>query len=84
MHCAHINPETKQEQSVKAHLEGTANRARSFGNSFNNGDYAYICGMLHDKCSFSNSLLKYCSYTPKSIMVFRFISLIIPQKQSYV
>jgi len=53
MFCAHINPITKQKQSVKEHLENTAKQAKKFGDSFDNGDYAYICGLLHDLGKYS-------------------------------
>lgn len=29
-------------------MENTAKKAKEFGSSFNNGDFAYICGLLHD------------------------------------
>lgn len=48
MHIAHKRENDSKTQSVKEHLEGTANKAKIFGESFNNGNHAYICGMMHD------------------------------------
>ena len=48
MHIAHKREIDSKTQSMKEHLENTANKARYFGNGFDNGDYAYICGILHD------------------------------------
>ncbi len=48
MYIAHTRENDSETQSIKKHLESTANKAKDFGNSFNNGDYAYICGILHD------------------------------------
>lgn len=47
MKIAHICDDGK-EQSVKEHLENTAILSRKFGDKFDSGDYAYICGLLHD------------------------------------
>lgn len=48
MYIAHTRENDSKTQSIKEHLENTASKAKDFANSFNNGDYAYICGMLHD------------------------------------
>jgi CRISPR-associated endonuclease/helicase Cas3 len=48
MYIAHIREIDSEIQSIKEHLENTADRAKEFAESFNNGEYAYICGMLHD------------------------------------
>jgi CRISPR-associated endonuclease/helicase Cas3 len=48
MYIAHTRENDSETQSIKKHLVSTANKAKDFGNSFNNGDYACICGMLHD------------------------------------
>lgn len=45
-------------QSVKKHLEGTAELAEGFGNSFDSGDYARICGFLHDIGKYSKKFQK--------------------------
>lgn len=43
---AHIDEERKQ--TVKEHLQGTAELAKNFATKFGNGDWGYCCGMLHD------------------------------------
>lgn len=43
---AHIDEERKQ--TVKEHLQGTAELAKNFATEFGNGDWGYCCGMLHD------------------------------------
>lgn len=48
MYIAHKGKNDSKTQSIKEHIENTANKAKIFGESFNNGDYAYICGLLHD------------------------------------
>lgn len=48
MYIAHTRENDSETQSLKQHLEKTANLARQFGKKFDNGDYAFICGMLHD------------------------------------
>lgn len=35
-------------------MEDTANLAKQFGDSFNNGEYAYVCGLMHDIGKYSN------------------------------
>ena len=44
---AHINIKG-QEQTLKAHLEGTAKRASIFAAEFGCGQIAELCGLLHD------------------------------------
>lgn len=53
MFIAHKREADLKTQSLKGHLINTANQARCFGNSFNNGDYAYICGIMHDLGKYS-------------------------------
>ena len=38
----------EREQSVKEHLEGTAERAGEFAEKFGKREWGYCCGMLHD------------------------------------
>ncbi len=45
-------------QSVKEHLEGTARLAKEYGNNFDSGDYAFICGFLHDIGKYSEKFQK--------------------------
>ena len=35
-------------QTVKEHLEGTAERAGNFAEKFGKREWGYCCGMLHD------------------------------------
>ncbi len=53
MYIAHTREIDSEIQSVEEHLENTANKAKQFGDSFNNGNYAYICGMVHDLGKYS-------------------------------
>jgi len=55
--AAHIR-ENADVQSVKDHLEGTAHLAKRFGDAFDNGDYAYVCGMVHDIGKYSKEFQK--------------------------
>jgi len=48
IYIAHRRESDSEIQSLKTHLENTANLARRFADSFNNGDYGYAVGMLHD------------------------------------
>ncbi len=45
-------------QYVKRHLEETAELAKRFGGCFNSGDYAFICGFLHDIGKYSDKFQK--------------------------
>ena len=57
-YIAHIREGDGAEQTVKEHLEETATRARAFGDNFNNGDAAYLCGLFHDIGKFSQAFQK--------------------------
>ncbi|HPL54175.1 MAG TPA: CRISPR-associated endonuclease Cas3'', partial [Bacillota bacterium] len=48
MYIAHTKENDSEIQSLKQHLENTAKLARQFGKKFDNGNYAYICGLMHD------------------------------------
>ena len=45
-YLAHIDGE--REQSVKEHLQGTAELAEKFAAKFGKADWGYCCGLLHD------------------------------------
>ncbi len=45
-YIAHING--KRVQTIKEHLEGTAELAGKFAGKFGKQDWGYCCGMLHD------------------------------------
>lgn len=57
IYAAHIRDDGKV-QTVLEHLEGTAILAKSFAESFGSGDYAYLCGMLHDIGKYSQEFQK--------------------------
>ena len=45
-YIAHING--TDVQTIKEHLEGTADLAGKFAKKFGKEDWGYCCGMLHD------------------------------------
>lgn len=49
---AHIDGDRKQ--SIKEHLQGTAELAESFAAKFGKADWGYCCGMLHDIGKYSS------------------------------
>lgn len=55
-YLAHIDGE--REQSVKEHLEGTAELAEKFAAKFGKADWGYCCGMLHDIGKYSAEFQK--------------------------
>ena len=44
---AHTNA-SGEIQTIKEHLQGTAERARRFASEFGCGDAGYLCGLMHD------------------------------------
>ena len=58
MYIAHIREEDKAKQSLMDHLYGTADLAGAFGEAFNNREYAYLCGLLHDLGKYSKEFQK--------------------------
>ena len=58
MYIAHTREIDTVNQSLVDHLKGTANMAYEFGEKFNNGDYAYVCGPLHDIGKYSDEFQK--------------------------
>lgn len=55
-YLAHVDKERKQ--TMKEHLEGTAQLAKQFANSFGKGEWGYCCGILHDIGKYSNAFQK--------------------------
>ena len=51
-YLAHVD--RNREQSVKEHLEGTAQLAEEFAGKFGNGEWGYCCGLLHDIGKYSD------------------------------
>ena len=45
-------------QTIKEHLDGTAERASKFADKFGKADWGYCCGMLHDIGKYSNEFQK--------------------------
>ena len=45
-------------QTVKEHLEGTAERAGNFAEKFGKREWGYCCGMLHDIGKYSKEFQK--------------------------
>lgn len=58
IYLAHISEDGLRKQSVKEHLEGTAERARAFAAEFGYGDWGYCCGLLHDIGKYSGKFQK--------------------------
>lgn len=65
------------EQSLLEHLQGTAKMAGEFADAFNNRDYAYQIGMLHDLGKYSDEFQnriknngKKCDHTSAGARVF--------------
>lgn len=57
-YVAHIRESDGVEQTIKEHLEETAACARAFGERFDNGDAAWLCGLFHDIGKFSQAFQK--------------------------
>ena len=60
-YIAHLTKDsnnTLHEQSLQDHLEGTAQFARQFGQTFGYGEWAYCCGKLHDIGKYSEKFQK--------------------------
>lgn len=55
-YLAHIDGD--REQSVKEHLQGTAELAGKFAAKFGKADWGYCCGMLHDIGKYSAEFQK--------------------------
>lgn len=57
MKIAHIS-ELGEVQTVKDHLQGTAERARRFASEFGCADMGYLCGLMHDIGKYSEEFQK--------------------------
>ncbi len=51
---AHISEDGERKQLLTEHLEGTAQRAKSFADEFGYGDWGYAAGKLHDVGKYSD------------------------------
>ena len=54
---AHTNA-SGEIQTIKEHLQGTAERARRFASEFGCGDAGYLCGLMHDIGKYSAEFQK--------------------------
>ncbi len=67
MFCAHINPTTKQEQSVNEHLCNVSKMSTEYGAKISLGATGELIGILHDMGKGTkkfNSYLRYCLLNP--------------------
>ena len=55
-YLAHIDGD--RAQSIKDHLQGTADLAEEFAAKFGKADWGYCCGMLHDIGKYSAEFQK--------------------------
>lgn len=53
MYIAHRRESDNQDQTLLEHLTATATIAARFAEAFNNEEYAFLCGMLHDLGKYS-------------------------------
>ena len=58
-YIAHIRTNDGEKQSLINHLKGTAKRAEQFASEFNNGDWGYTIGLLHDLGKYNPKWQKY-------------------------
>lgn len=67
MFCAHINPETLKEQSVKEHLYNVSIMAKEYGSKISLSATSELIGILHDmgkETKIFDSYIHYCSMNP--------------------
>lgn len=67
MFCAHINPITLKEQSVKEHLYNVSTMSMEYGAKISLAATGKLIGILHDmgkETSVFNSYIHYCSSNP--------------------
>lgn len=67
MFCAHINPITLKEQSVKEHLYSVSRMSMEFGVKISVGATTELIGMLHDmgkQTNMFNSYIRYSAMNP--------------------
>ena len=57
---AHITEDGTCAQTVKEHLEGTAQLSAEFAKVFGCEEWGYCCGMLHDIGKYSDAFHKGC------------------------
>ncbi|MCT4620793.1 MAG: hypothetical protein N4A62_15570 [Marinisporobacter sp.] len=62
MFCAHINPITLKEQSVKEHLYNVSTIAMEYGSKININGAGELTGILHDMGKGTNVFNSYMAY----------------------
>ncbi|MEG6520978.1 CRISPR-associated helicase Cas3' [Desulfotomaculum sp. 1211_IL3151] len=65
MLCAHINPTTSEEQSVKMHLENVAELTKEFCSKISLGATGELIGILHDMGKGTGKFDAYIRYSAK-------------------
>ncbi|ABR47839.1 CRISPR-associated helicase Cas3 [Alkaliphilus metalliredigens QYMF] len=63
MFCAHINPTTRKEQSVKEHLHSVSKMSMEYGAKISLGATAELIGMLHDMGKQTDKFNSYIHYS---------------------
>lgn len=66
MHCAHINPSTAAEQSVKEHLYSVAELAKEFSAKISLAATGELMGTLHDMGKGTRKFEAYIRYSAKN------------------
>ncbi len=66
-YLAHRDPDSGREQSVIAHLRGTAKLAEAFASDFGAGDEGRRCGMLHDVGKYSAAFQRRINGSPEHV-----------------
>lgn len=66
-YLAHTDDKTGREQSVIAHLQGTAALASDFAGAFGASDEGRRCGMLHDDGKYSQAFQRRLNGSPERV-----------------
>jgi len=66
-YLAHTDPDSGREQSVLAHLEGTADLAAAFADTFGAADEGRRCGLLHDAGKYSEAFQRRVRGSPEQV-----------------
>ena len=65
MWCAHINPKTLKEQSVKEHLYNVSKMSMEYGSKISLGATGELIGILHDMGKGTKKFNSYIRYSSK-------------------
>ena len=66
-YLAHKDPGRDREQSVLAHLQGTAGLAAAFAEAFGASDEGRRCGMIHDAGKYSETFQRRINGSPERV-----------------